>query len=139
MIVDFYVLKEDSGLKSLHFACQLIEKAYQEQQQVYVHTSSQEEAERIDQLLWTFKDDSFIPHHLYQADDTQPPPVRIGFDAAPPHADLLINLCDKIPAFYQNFGRVIEIVFNDPTVQQSARERFKQYREQQCEINTIKN
>lgn len=140
MVVDFYVLNENSGQQqSLAFACQLIEKAYLQQQTVYVHTSSAEDAERIDNLLWTFKDDSFIPHALYQANDPSPPAVQIGHGEALVKANILVNLCNKIPAFYQQYPRIIEIVFNDPIVQQLARERYKQYREQQYEINTIKN
>lgn len=139
MIVDFYVIKESSAIKSLQFACTLIEQAYQQQQRVYIHTASLADAERLDNLLWTFRDDSFIPHNIYLASDQQPPQVRIGFGETAPSSDVLINLTDKIPPFFQQFNRVIEIVFDDPVVQQLARERYKQYRDKQCEINTIKN
>jgi DNA polymerase-3 subunit chi len=49
-----------------------------------------------------------------------------------------MNLSRDIPAFYSQFKHVIEIVFPDPVVQQLARTRYKQYRDQGHEINTIK-
>ncbi len=137
--IDFYVLPSASGQKSLHFACQLIEKVYAEQKNIFVHTETHAEAERFDALLWTYRDDSFIPHALFQPHDDHSPPIQIGFGDAPnKQLDTLLNLSQAIPAFYKQFNHVIEIVFPDPIVQQSARQRYKQYREQGCEITTIK-
>lgn len=139
MKVDFYILEATSGQKSLFYACQLLEKIYAEQKRVYINTSSKEEAERFDGLLWTYRDDSFLPHNLYNPTDDCPPPIQIGYGETPAaHQEVLLNLCKEIPRFYKQFTHVIEIVFSDPLVQQLARERFKQYRDQGCEINTYK-
>lgn len=139
MKVDFYILEAASGQKSLFFACQLIEKLYAEQKQVFVHTNSREEAERFNTLLWTYRDDSFVPHQVYQEENDTPAPIQIGIGGGPiKPVDVLVNLNQQIPAFYQQFSHVIEIVFSDPHVQQLARERYKQYRDQGCDMNTIK-
>lgn len=137
--IHFYVLEIASGQKSLYFACQLIEKMYTEDKHVYVHAQTQEEAERFDALLWTYRDDSFVPHNLYQQADDFSPPIQIGVNAPPTHhQDTLINLSRDIPRFFKQFKQVIEIVFLDAVVQQLGRERYKQYREQNCEITTHK-
>ncbi len=137
--VFFYVLNEATGQKSLHFACQLIEKAYAEQKRIYVHMNSQEEADRFDALLWTYRDDSFLPHSIYCATEDYPPPIAIGFGEVSTHyQDMLVNLAKGIPSFYKQFNQVVEIVFADPVVQQLARERYKQYRDQACDIKTHK-
>lgn len=137
--IDFYVLNETSSQRSLFFACELLEKAYLENQRVYVHTESNPEAERIDTLLWTYRDDSFLPHQICSSQNTDCP-ILIGasndYDAGT--RDILINLGTSVPAFYKQFKRVIEIIFNDVNVQQLGRERFKHYRNEQCEINTHK-
>lgn len=139
MKIDFYILESaTTAQKAWLYACQLIEKAHAEQKQVFVHTTSKEDATRIDDLLWTYKEDTFIPHNLYQAADDFPPPIQIGFGENPKQKDTLINLSREIPGFYQQFNHVIEIVFSDPLVQQLARERYKQYRDQGFEINTYK-
>ena len=104
-----------------------------------IYTDSKEEADRLDTLIWTFKEESFIPHNLYQPDEPFPPAIQIGCDITPnTHRDLLINLNLQIPLFYTQFSHVIEIVFSDPHVQQLARERYRQYREQGHELNTLK-
>lgn len=142
MNIDFYILETSSGQQSLQFTCKLIEKLYSEQQkQIYIQTSSRVEAERFDALLWTYRDDSFLPHNIYSPLDDVPPPISIGFDdaeAPDEHNDILINLSREIPSFYDQFNHVIEIVSSDPLVQQLARERYKQYRELGHTINTIK-
>lgn len=139
--IDFYILEVTSGQKSLFFACQLIEKMYQAQQCVYVHCHSKEEAERLDALLWTYRDDSFVPHALYHAAHDYPPPVQLGFgNMAPvlPKEYLLLNMTQQIPPFHAQFDHMIEIVFSDPSVQQLARDRYKAYRDQGCELHTYK-
>lgn len=137
--IEFYILENTSAQKSLHFTCQLIEKIHQEQQHIYVHTASRGEAERVDTLLWTYRDDSFLPHHLHDENDELPSPIQIGYQEKPQHhQDVLINLHRDVPEFYQQFTHVIEIIFADPVMQQLARERYRYYRDQGCEINTHK-
>lgn len=139
MKVDFHILEEATCQRSWHYACQLIEKAYTDNRKVFIYLNSSEEAERMDTLLWTFREDSFIPHNVYNANDDSPPPVQIGHGAKPQHhQDILLNLSRELPAFFAQFTQVIEIVFSDPHVQQLARERYKQYRDQNCELNTFK-
>ena len=138
MQVDFYILEETSGLQSFYFACQLIEKLYTTPQSIYIHADSRLQAEQVDSLLWTYQDSSFIPHQLCeQTKETSF--IEIGYTHAPLHKqNILINLCQVVPIFYQQCKHVIEIVFTDASVQQLARERFKLYRQQNCEINTYK-
>lgn len=141
MKVDFYVLKTNSGLKAWHFVCQLIEQFYQDKKSIYVHTRTHNDATRMDHLLWTFKDISFIPHELYQTKD-KTSPIAIGCGETVPLPsqtfDILVNLSMEAPSFYTQFPHLIEIVFSDPNMQQLARERFRYYREQGLTLNTIK-
>jgi len=138
MKVDFYILETASTQQSHLFACQLLEKIYMEEKiPIFVHTHSREDAERFDALLWTYRDDSFLPHQLQSADEYAP--IQIGYGQAPTSKPtLLLNLGKDIPAFFQQSNHAIEIVFDNPDVQQLARQRYKQYREAGCEMNTIK-
>ncbi len=139
MNIDFYILEKASFPQALLHACQLVNEAYAAQETLYIHTSTQTEAEHIDTLLWTYQDDSFIPHKLYDPGDSTPPPVQIGFDLTPlKPANILLNLTREIPAFYSQYSRMIEIVFSDPLVQQLARDRFRQYRDLGHELTTHK-
>lgn len=136
--IDFYILEKANKAQALIFTCKLIEKAYEQQKKIHLHTSSRQEAENIDSLLWTYREDSFLPHAIMQ-ENNELAAIQIGFDGqAPEQSDLMINLHTEVPNFYSTFNRVIEIVFNDVTVQQLARERFRHYRNAGCPIQTHK-
>ncbi len=137
--IDFYIFSEGNANTRLQLACRLIEKAYKNRHRVYIHAENQPEAHQLDELLWTYREDSFIPHNLYGEGPEPAPPIQIGFDAQPEkHRDILINLSSNIPTFYHQFNRVLELVPNDAALQESARNRFRQYRQQGFEIKTHK-
>ena len=97
-------------------------------------------AERLDDLLWTFRDGSFVPHCLSGVNDgTEGSPVVIGSDPENVAArDLLINLGDDIPAFADAFPRVAEVVTSDENCRLLSRKRYATYRDQGHTINTHK-
>lgn len=137
--IDFYILAEASESSRLAFTCRLLEKAYHNNHRVYVHTDHEALAQQIDELLWTYRDDSFIPHHLYGEGPDPAPPIQIGFGVTPEkHHDILINLSNNVPEFYKQFNRIIEIVSHDPAVQTASREHYKQYRGYGYDITTHK-
>ena len=114
--VDFYLIRDPTP--SL-VACRLIEKAYQQGHRIFVYCNNQEEAEHLDELLWHYKDESFIPHHLQGEGPEPPPPVQIGYGAEPRgFNDVLLNLADTMPLFVSRFRRIIEIVTADETAKE---------------------
>lgn len=134
--VDFYVLSSGETQRREYTACRLAEKAWRKELRVFVHTASREQAKDLDNLLWVYRQDSFVPHCL----DAQPAAresVLIG-DGAQPNGDgdVLINLTDKVPPFFARFERVIEIVGSAAEQRQAARDRYRAYREQDCELQS---
>lgn len=134
--VDFYILPDRSPNGRLLLACRLAEKAYLLGHTVYLHAESAQQARVADDWLWTFRPGSFVPHALHPA-GPQPPPVLIGWggdsDAA---AQVLINLTHQVPAFYERFERVAELVDQDPRTLARCRERFRWYKAQGVEPGT---
>lgn len=135
MRVDFYLLQSPAPGAVWHLACRLIEKAYLRQHRVFIHCQNQKEAEHLDELLWTFKDESFIPHHLQGEGPEPPPPIQIGFEAVP-HGwnDILMNLADPVPSFFTQFHRVIEIVPDSEEEKAISRHHYRLYRSHGCEL-----
>ena len=132
--VDFYVLSQTGEQARASFACRLAEKAYRLENTVHIQTASRADAERLDELLWTFRDGSFVPHHVVGRDELDSP-VTIGCDSDPVEPkDLLINLCNEVPANAGSFPRVAELVTSD--ARQQSRRRYAQYRDQGHEIET---
>lgn len=135
--VDFYLLEDSDQQARLLLACRLLEKAYARGHRVFVYCETQAEAEQLDELLWTYKDDSFIPHNLQGEGPEPPPPIQIGFGDEPRgYSDILINLAIQIPPFFTRFKRVMEIVTTDEASKEISRNHYRDYRAQRCELQT---
>lgn len=136
--IDFYVLGQSGERARQIFACRLAEKAYRLDNTVYIHAQDQATAERIDELLWTFRDGSFVPHSVTRPGaDEGDVAVAVGCDiAALGPRDLLINLGNDIPAGADAFPRVAELVTSDEESKRHSRRRFAAYRDQGHELQT---
>lgn len=139
MEITFYVLESTDPAERIRTACRLIEKAFRNKREVYVHAANQAEAEALDEQLWTFKADSFIPHHLASDGPTPPPPVRIGWGTPPSEPrDVLLNLSADIPETFKRFRRILEIVGGDEAMREHARSHWKQYKQQGLTVDAHK-
>ena len=127
--IDFYILPSADPSARLDFACKLTEKAWRLGHRVYLHCTDNAQRQDLDERLWRFKGESFVPHS--NTEDQPDGVVVMGCTDAPAsHQDLLINLDLKVPDFFKRFARVAEVVVEDPAVRQAARESFRFYREQ---------
>jgi len=106
--INFYVLANQAALNRFQLSCRIIEKALLNKNRVFIHTSNMIQARFMDDLLWRFKETSFIPHGILgQVDSTQNfVLIGCGSDAGQ-ESDVLINLDTKIPAFFNQFKRLI--------------------------------
>ena len=135
--VDFYVLPRNDDRARFEFACKLAEKAWRLENSIHIETMSRADAERLNDLLWTFKDGSFVPHEIVGAGDGAP--IVIGYQSeSAEQRDLLISLCDEIPPIAEGFPRVAELVTSDENERLKGRNRFTQYRDKGHEIDTHK-
>ncbi|GIK34261.1 MAG: hypothetical protein AMXMBFR45_14770 [Gammaproteobacteria bacterium] len=135
--VDFYVLAAADAAARLRYACRLAEKAWRLRHRVHLHAASAGQAAQLDDLLWTFRQGSFVPHEVLAAGATGSSPVTIGHGpTSPPAADLLVNLADELPEFVAAFPRVAEIIDETGTGRQLGRERFRRYRQAGRAIET---
>lgn len=135
--VDFYILDENAPRSRALFACRLTEKACGMGHRVYLHTESEGAARELDELLWTFRDRSFLPHAL--AGEDAEVPVHIGHGADPAERfHLLINLGHEVPSFFSRFERVAEVVDGDAGHKAKGRERFRFYKDRGYPLETHK-
>lgn len=131
---DFYVLPSSDPDSRGRFLCRLVEKIRALGHEIFVHTANQSEAQRIDQLLWEFRPESFIPHHLI--DETPAAPIQIGWgQQRPQHKDVFINLDLDIPEDALQFGRILEIVVQSEDILTSTRANYKRYQESKIPID----
>lgn len=134
--VDFYLLNEHVPDGKLKAACRLSKKILAQNLTAYIHAADADQAARLDDLLWTFDQGSFIPHRL-DGSDSEAAPVVIGRE--PPtsdNPDVLINLDTAPPGQYQVYRRVAEIVDALDADKQLGRQRYKLYKEHGCQLET---
>lgn len=131
--VDFYITASDSADARLKLACRIVERAFGERQHVYISGSSEAEARKLDELLWTFSQGSFIPHRIVHQPLAAPPlePVLIGLIDEPvgERWDVLVNLGAAVPEYFSRYHRVAEIVDGDAARREQSRERYRFYRD----------
>ena len=128
--IDFYQISGDEHA----FACRLIDLVYRKGHQIYVHTSTEEQAKTLNEQLWTFREETFVPHSLHS--EALDVPIKIGFDHEPEeHQDVLINLSGQIPHFFSRFDRVAEVVPVDQNSRKAARENYAYYKERGYVLN----
>ena len=125
---DFYLIgKPRFRDEPLLLVCELARKAHDAGLWTLVLARDAAQAEAIDDLLWAFDDDAYVPHQVAgQDDEDELAPVLIaapGTDA--PLRPLLINLRDEAPD--GAFDRVLEVVPADPAARAPLRERWKHY------------
>lgn len=137
--VDFYVLPDQAIQQRYAFACRLIEKAYRMGNNIFVHGSSPQQLQRLDDMLWSHRPASFLPHQLLDEQQTLQPghQIALGTSMPPEHYhDVLINLSNQVPDFFSRFERVSEIVIEHDKIKEATRNNFRFYRERGYEVKT---
>ena len=124
----------------LLYVCKLVEKGFKQKiQPIYIHTNNQQQAEQLDKLLWTFKQDSFIPHAIVGASDLDSP-VQIGWKENHFHpAEAIVNLSEEIPISYLESKKIHEIIDDDEVKKNKARDRWRNYKSEGCQLDFTKS
>ena len=125
---DFYLIARPRfAAEPLKLVCELARKAHDSGQPTLILARDMAQAEALDDLLWAFDPDAYIPHQIAGSDeDDDITPVLIvapGTEAA--SRPLAINLRDE--AWPAPCDRVLEVVPADPAARGPLRERWKHY------------
>ena len=158
--IDFYLLDAPEDGACDVTACRIAEKAWSRGHRVHLHVDSPESARRLDDLLWTWRDESFVPHRVCAGpgadcdagaqdrpgdgetvggagDVPARTTVTIGWGALPRYGeDVLLNLGTRVPEGFERFARIAEFVGGADSARSAGRERFRRYREHGCELQT---
>ena len=136
--VSFYLLSSESIQDRYEFTCKLIEKAYRNGFFCYVLTDNNEQSQILDDLLWTFRAGSFIPHQIYTG---EPPAMEkmilIGSLNAPEQwQETVINLSTCCPEQLNKIEHVREILDNSEFSKELGRSRYRHYQKSGFDITT---
>jgi len=109
----------------------LLEKSLERGWRAVVETSSRERATALDAMLWSFRDDSFLPHGI-AGDATDPDqPVLITTDEGNANAAQVRFFVDRaVPQTGEGYQRIVYLFSgHDPDAVGEAREAWKALRE----------
>jgi len=131
---DFYLIDKPRFRDDpLLLVCELALKAFETGKPALILARSQEQVEQLDEKLWEFRDDAFVPHQVAGDDDDAITPVLIvAPGTATPDRPLVINLRDEcVPG---DFERVLEVIPADESQREGSRERWKAYKSAGLEL-----
>ena len=137
----FYVLKSNDEPEApipAHFdlAARAAAKQFRDGHRVFVYVDSIEDAHLIDEHLWWFEPDSFVPHNLQGEGPKGGAPVEIGQTPPVGRRHVLINLATTLPSFIKRFSKVYDFVPTEQHAKHAARQRFMQLRQLGANIST---
>ena len=133
---DFYLIdKPRFREEPLLLVCELARKAFDAGFPTLVLARDTAQAEAIDDLMWSFDPDAYLPHQIAGSDeeDEVTPILILAPDADSPMRPMVINLRDA--AVEGDFDRVLEVVPADPAARAPLRERWKQYQARGLQLN----
>ena len=132
---DFYLIDKPRFREDpLLLVCELAKRAFASEQPTLILARSQSQADALDEKLWEFDENAFIPHQIAgDGDDDAVTAVLIVPPAvSPPDRILVINLRDECaPGLFE---RVLEVVAADEAERLGSRERWKTYRQAGFEV-----
>ena len=132
--VDFYVYELSDYQFYQRLVCNLVEEAYNQENNILLLCENEESCETLDELLWTFKDVSFIPHEKKLNNKILTQHINV---TKKKHSLILMNLTYSFPDFLETHDRVIEMSGYDEDSRQKARLNFKRYKTMNFEINSV--
>ncbi len=107
---------------------QLLEKCLERGWRCVVQAASDERVDALDTLLWTFRDDAFLPHGTAREKDAAEMPVVLATTAENPNQASVRFLVDGAAADdLSAYQRAIYLFDgNDPDAVESARDQWKE-------------
>lgn len=136
MRADFYLIaKPRFREQPLLLVCELAKRAVEAGKPTLVLARDAAQAEVLDDLLWSFDPDAYVPHQIAGSDiEEDEADVLI---ATPEHdvamRAMVINLRDA--PVEGEFERVLEVVPADESARGPLRERWTQYKARGFEVN----
>ena len=132
---DFYLIAKPRFLeKPLLLVCELARKANDSGQPLLILAASAVQAELLDELLWEFDPDAYVPHQIagMDEDDDVTPVLIVPPEAEAPMRPLVLNLRNE--PVQGGFERVLEVVPADDSAREPLRQRWKSYKDAGLEV-----
>jgi len=138
--IDFYILSTTSEQDRYQFVCKLAEKIFRQKQKAFFLTPSIEDSENLDDLLWSFRPTSFIPHQIIQNNTHSLfDQLLISNQDIPDNwSGILVNITQQLTPNIEKLTRIIEIINNNEVCLTKGRQRYRHYKKMNLSPDTHK-
>jgi DNA polymerase III subunit chi len=134
--IDFYSLEVGSRGDRFLLTCRLVERIHNSgPHRIHIRATDPSQAEHLDRLLWTYDDQSFLPHGRMGQTDPELTPILIGDEPLAGHNQVLINLAPEVPPWFARFERLCEPLDQEAACRDAGRERFRYYRDRGYDLH----
>ena len=140
MNVTFYDVQPDARISRI---ATLVNAAWERGKRLVVSCADAEEAEALDQLIWSFNEAAFIPHEIVpEGEPPKDPDARVILvtgEHDPIGAEILLQAAPVSRAFAQRYAYVIDLVdHRSPEALEESRNRYKQWAKDGFKPNFVK-
>lgn len=115
----------------LGYACRLVRKAVKVRGLRIVVVADAPMLNAVDVALWQLSAVDFIAHCRSDSEEhlvaRSPVILSIGDATSLPHRDMLLNLGSAVPAGFERFERLVDVVSDEPDDRQRGRARWRHY------------
>lgn len=125
----FYEIPDKDPKMLVRAICKLICEYYRANTNVHVLTSDENELTLLDETLWSYPRNSFVPHMRASATQQK---CLITMECSPTfdgNGTVLVNHTAAVPNCVEQFATVCEFVLQHEEWKQQARSKFASYRE----------
>lgn len=129
----------ESVSPKLHFACVLAADLFRQNKKIQMGVDDQDKAHVMDEWLWQFEANRFIPHNLPGEGPHYGTPLEINWEASKLRRNCFINTCEQLPDYYTNIKGLSEwhdFVPADEAGKAAARERYKLLKQAGFQLST---
>ena len=126
--IDFYILPSEETKHAWRLVAKLAEKSLAKKKTLLIRLDNRQTGAQLDEFLWCYKDTSFLPHQWLMK-ETVDCPIYLT-DALLKKTDILVNLAPTIPTEYQQYARIIEIVWQQAVIKKYCRQHYQFYKQQ---------
>jgi DNA polymerase IIIc chi subunit len=120
----------------------IVEKAFSNRDRVLIYAANADRANSIDRTLWIIKQEAFVPHKVFQRQDSDPriPVAIVTEEINPIEAQILILDGHCSLEFAMKFEAIHEFVIRtSPEIQEICRDRFRAYRSGNIQVEYKKD
>lgn len=110
---------------------QLLEKTLERGWRAVIESGSRERAEVLDSLLWTYRDDSFLPHGLAGEPSDPHQPILLTTETDNPNGAVVRFFVDRaVPQSADGYRRIVYMFSgHDPDAVTEARQAWRALRD----------